>query len=238
MFGNMKQFQEKMMNRFFRRVNGVVWDLMTGKAGISTKDGIVTLEGEGDSAQVSINMIEQFGIPIPAFAQNTPVDNVKVGDLIWVNNQPKGWVIQIKEGKAVTQPSDDDGNASTAVAVPKKFSLMSPAGTTHTWTPPKVSMLGFESGVMVLQSLTGMFGQNGLGDMQNQLMPMFMMGGLDGGDLEDIMPMLLMSQSGALGGNNFLQTYMTMSMMKGMFGGEKNAKFDKHFSGRRNHFDS
>lgn len=209
----MNKFSDKLMNRFFQKVNGVVWDLMSGKVGIRTNEGIATLDGEGEDSQISINMIEQFGIPVPAFAQSTPVDQIKVGDLIYTDGKPKGWVITVKE------PAEE-GKA-------KKFSLMSTTGSTHTWTPPKLQMLGFDSGVMVLKSLIQMLpnGKEGLEGMQGTMMPLLMMfdgddlGSGGGGMMDKIMPMMLMSQmNGGAGGNNMVQTMMLMQMMGGRGG--------------------
>jgi ssDNA-binding Zn-finger/Zn-ribbon topoisomerase 1 len=211
----MNNMNNKMMDRFFKKVDGVVWDLMSGKVGIQSHDGISTLEGEGDDAQVSLNMLDQFGMPVPAFAQSTPVDKVKKGDLIYVNDSPKGWVIEVKEGDVI------------------KFKLMSPSGSSATWTPPKVTMFGLESGVMVLKSLIEMLpeGEDGLSGMQGNLMPLMMMGG-DGGDMEKIMPMLLMSQMGGMGGagagaNNMVQMMMMMKMMGGKGGSFGGGFFDE-----------
>lgn len=214
---NMNNIGDKLMGRFFKKVDGVVWDLMSGKVGIHTKEGISTLEGEGDAAQVNLNMIDQFGMPIPAFAQSTPVDSVKIGDLIYVNGSPKGWVISIKE------PSDK---------TIKKFVIMNPNGSSGTWTPPKVSMLGFESGVMVLKSLTEMLpgGKTGLDGMQANLMPLLMMGG-DFGDFDQIIPMLLMSQMGMGGAGAGAGNMMQMMLMMKMLGGKKGS------SGKSSFFD-
>jgi hypothetical protein len=209
----------KMMNRFFRKVDGVVWDLMTGRIGIKTKDGITTIEGDGDDAQVVINMLDQFGMELPAFAQSTPVSAVTVGDLIYGVKEVLGWVVKKNE---------------------KSLVLMKPDGTRSTWSPPKVQMLGLDSGVMVLRSLINMLpgGQGGLGQMQSMLMPLMMMGGDDIGlDLESMMPMMLMSQMGVpttnadgtsaaanpFGGGNMMQTMLLMQMMKKMGGGSSNA---------------
>jgi len=216
----------KLMDRFFKKVEGVVWDLMTGKIGILGKEGISTLEGEGEDASISLNMVEQFGMPIPAFAQSTPIDSVKSGDLIYVGGKPKGWVVEVKE-KAI---KGEDGNPDT---VNKKFSIISPNGTITTWNPPKVSMLGFDSGVMVLKSLIEMTGgSSGLAGIQGSLMPLMMMGG-DLGDMDKIMPLMLMSQMGgaagggaAAGANNMIQTMMLMKMMGGSKGGGRGGFFD------------
>jgi hypothetical protein len=151
-------------------------------------------------------------MPVPAFAQNTPVTAVTLGDLIFQGNSIKGWVTEVEE----------EG---------KRFKLMTTTGTTTTWTPPKVSMLGFDSGVMVVRSLMNMLpgGKGGLDSMQGMLMPMMMMGGGDM-NLDKMMPLILFSQLGASGdgagamgaNNNMLQTMLMMQMMSGdnsSFGG-------------------
>jgi hypothetical protein len=199
---------DKFINRLFRRADGVVWDLMSGKIGVQTTDGIATLEGEGADARVSINVIDEFGLPLPAFAQSTPVDAVKVGDIIYSGKERISWVIEKTE---------------------KGFKVMKPSGETVSWQPPKVSMLGLDSGVMVLRSLVNMLpnGNQGLGQMQNLLLPMLMMGGGDIGEgqLEKLLPLVLMSQTsgGDQGGmNQMLQTMMMMNLMGGgkLFGGK------------------
>jgi hypothetical protein len=221
---NMNNVSNKLLERFFRKVDNVVWDLFTGRIGVRTEDGITTIEGKGEDAQITVNMFDQFGMVVPAFAQSTPLSAVAVGDLIFGDKKPMGWVVEVKDSK----PSDP-ADAAAHVGV-KKFVLMTPDGTRKTWVPPKVSMLGFESGVMVLRSLMSMLpgGSGSLGAMQNMLMPMMMMGGGDL-DLDSIMPMMLFSQlggaSGAAGGaadpaamggmGNMMQMMMMMQMMKG-----------------------
>jgi len=112
----------------FRKADGVVWDLMTGKIGVQTSDGIVTLEGSGDDAQVNLNLFDDFGFALPAFAQSTPVASVQVGDIIYRGgNNNVAWVISKNEDKGT-------------------FKLMKPNGETVGWTAPKVQMLGFEFG--------------------------------------------------------------------------------------------
>lgn len=169
----------KMMSRFFRQVDNVVWDLTTGKVGIKVNDGIATIEGEGDDAQVCINTFEQFGMPVPAFAQSTPIAAVVVGDVIYTTGQDSsvGWVVKKTE---------------------KSITLMRPNGSFSKWNPPKTNMIfGPDSGVMVLRSLASILpgGQAGLANMNSMLMPMMMMAG-DDLDMSSIMPMMLMSQIG------------------------------------------
>lgn len=198
---------EKMMGRMFRKVDSVVWDLMTGKLGVRTRDGeIATCEGEGDEATISINPFEDFGIALPAFAQATPADSVKVGDLIYTGGDAPGWIVSVKastEGKKI-------------------FKLMRPGGTISSWTPPKVQMFGLDGGVLVVRSLVSMLpgGTTDLAGLQGMMLPMLMMGGGDM-DLEKMMPLMLMSQ-GAAGattgganpfGGNMMQMMMMMKMM-------------------------
>lgn len=209
---------DKFMSRLFRKADGVVWDLMSGKIGVQTDDGIATLDGEGDDARVNINLMDDFGMALPAFAQATPKDGVKVGDIIFRGQRNNiAWVISKNEDKGT-------------------FKLMKPNGETASWNPPKVTMMGFESGVMVLRSLVSMLptGAQGLGQMQNMLMPMMLMGGMEGEGIEKMMPFLLMSQmngastdGNAMGG--MMQAMMFASMMKGdgPMGGNKRNPFNR-----------
>jgi hypothetical protein len=207
----------KLMDRFFRKVDGAVWDLMSGRIGIKTADGIVTMDGAGDDAQVTLNLMDQFGIGVPAFAQNTPQEAVQVGDLIYGAKAPLGWVVEKKE---------------------KSFTLLKPDGTRSHWSPPKVAMFGFDGGVMVLRSLMNMLpgGAGGLAGMQGALLPLMMMGGEN--DIGDLMPMLLMGQMGMVApttnpdgtpatpvANPMAQMLPMMMMMKMMNGGNGGGNF-------------
>lgn len=193
---------DKIMNRFFRKVDGVVWDLMTGKLGIQTDDGIRTVEGEGEDAQIQVNLMDQFGMAIPAFAQNTPSASVAVGDIIYGNKDMLGWVIAVPtEGR-------------------KSFKIMKKDGSRSTWTPPKISTIGFAlDGVLVLKSLGSMFGDNtgGLANMQNMMLPMMMMGG-DDIDMEKMVMMMLFSNTNGGAAANPMAAMMPMMMMGMMKG--------------------
>ena len=73
---------QNFMNRFFRQVDGLVWDMMTGSVGIKADDGILTLAIDKDNpeeSQITLNLFDQFGAPLPAFAQSVPVDTISVG---------------------------------------------------------------------------------------------------------------------------------------------------------------
>ena len=201
-----KMFGNAFMNRMFRQVNNVVWDMMSGKLGVQNDEGIVTLdETDADNPCVSLNMFDQFGMGVPAFAQNTPVDQVKAGDLLVGTKEILGWVLKVEDGK---------------------FTLMKPNGNVSKWVPPKVQMFGFDSGVMVVRSLMNLLptGTGGLGQMQQWLQMMMFMG--DGDiNFEKVMPMMLMSQM--TGGSDAsanpmaqMMPMMLMSQMSQMFKGE------------------
>lgn len=208
---NMTNFKmpggDALMNRFFRRVEGVVWDLMSGKIGVQTKDGIASIEGEGDDATITLSVFEDMAVAVPAFAQSTPKDAVNVGDMIYTTGDTPGWVISKSEKGT--------------------FKIIRANGTIQAWNPPKVQMLGLDSGVMVVRSLTTMLpgGAGGLGNMQSMLLPLMMMGG-DNLDLEKMMPMMLFMQTGAAGtdpavGGNAMMQMMQMQMMMKMMGGDR-----------------
>lgn len=202
---------EKFMSRMFRKADGVVWDLMTGKIGVITDEGITSLDGEGEDARINVNLMDEFGIALPAFAQSTPLADVKIGDIIYRNSRDNiSWIVGVNADKGT-------------------FRVMKPNGETTSWAPPKVTVLGFESGVMVLRSLMSMLpnGNQGLNQMQGMLMPLIMSGGLSGDDeegsdmLEKMMPMMLMSQmgGGTDGGGGMGNMVQMMFMMKAMGGG-------------------
>jgi len=211
---NMTKFKmpggDALMNRFFRRVDGVVWDLMSGKIGVQTKDGVAAIEGEGDDATININWFEGMAVAVPAFAQSTPKEAVNVGDMIYTTGDTPGWVISKSEKGT--------------------FKIIRANGTIQAWNPPKVQMFGLDSGVMVVRSLTAMLpgGASGLGNMQSMLLPLIMMGG-DDVDLEKMMPMLLFMQTGAGGtpgadpavGGNAMMQMLQMQIMMQMIGGDR-----------------
>ena len=215
MNNDLMQFNSNaVMNRFFRKVDGVVWDLMSGKVGIRTSDGIATLtktalpatEASAEtpaparhSLSININPLESFSVPLPAFAQRTDPGAVEVGDLIHGAQRLLGWVSSINE---------------------KSFQIMKADGTHTTWSPPKVEMLGDNGGVMVVRSLLQFGGETGLGNLQGSLLPLMMLGGdKASGSLEKVLPMMLMMQSasGATSGAgmNAMMPLLMMQMMGG-----------------------
>ncbi len=237
---------KKLVNRFFRQVPDVVWDLTSGNVGIiNGDDEIATLAGDPSDPQIAINPFSDFGIPIPAFAQNVPTDQIKYGDLIFNQKRALGWVVGIPTPAVLlTAGTKKKGPATTKPT--KVFKLLKADGTRGEWNPVKISSMGLDlNGAMVLRSLVNMFGGSaGLGGFQQMLMPMMMMGamggdedGEEGGgmDMGKMLPMLLMMQlglggmnggapaAGGMGGmmNNPMGMMMMMPMMSSMFGGNR-----------------
>ena len=204
---------------------------MTGRVGFNTSEGICSIDlgtisedkTTAEDAQVSINPFDDFGMVVPAFAQSIPAEQIALGDMIYSSSTKKvlGWVVEKSD---------------------KGFRLMRQDGTSSAWKAPKVQMLGFDSGVMVLRSLMNMLpnGSTGLGQMQGMLMPMMMSGMLDkdgGGDFADMIPMMLMSQMGVGGvdpaaGGTMMNSMMQMMMMQKMFGGKSESKQENFFTRR------
>lgn len=183
----------KFLNRMFRKIDGLVWDLQTGTLGIKTEQGIYTLTtdvvaaveasgtgptrvaavAESVSYGISVNPFDAFGMSIPAFATQVALANIKEGDLIVGDKAILGWVT----GKT-----------------PAGLKLLDTNGMNKNYTPPKVAIMG-QDGALVVQSLGGLFGgQAGVGQLQNSLLPMLMMSGGDTDGLDSILPLMLFGQ--------------------------------------------
>lgn len=197
----------KFLNRMFRRVGGVVWDLTTGKLGLKDENGIYTLEttttGTGAAAvtesQIVVNPFDSFGVDLPAFATTTKLADVAVGDVIVGDSKILGFVVEIKENSLV---------------------LLDKSGMRKQYNPPKVAIIGTDNNVLVMKNLLSVAGgDTGLAGLQGNLMPLLMLGG--DLDLESILPFLLFSQQGggaAAGGMGSLLPLLLMK--KGGLGGE------------------
>lgn len=190
-------FSAKILNRMFRKIDGLNWDLQSGQVGVKTRDGsIATLVKNTTPAiaavaagvntvavaaqeastdyNITVNPFNFFATPIPAFATQVPFDRIAEGDLIVGDTEILGWVV----GKTA-----------------KALKLLDFKGFNKTYTPPKVQILN-QDGALVVQSLTGLFGGNtaGVAGLQSSLMPLLMMSGGDSEGLESILPLVLFSQ--------------------------------------------
>jgi hypothetical protein len=219
-------FSAKFLNRMFRKIDGLNWDLQTGGTGVRTKDGsIATLiattapatpavaasEGVAAAAatlastsyNISVNPFEMFSTPIPAFATQVPFDRIATGDLIVGDRDILGWVVG-KTGKTLK--------------------LLGFDGMHKTYQPPKVQILN-QDGALVVQSLSGLFGGDaGVSGFQSSLMPLLMLTQGNSEGLDSILPILLFSQmqtsnpaaaqtAATVGGNPGLAASPMASMM-------------------------
>lgn len=198
MFNQSNGFSQKFLNRMFRKIDGLKWDLQSGGVGVITRDGsIATListhiaateaipaSDNGQTAvaaveastdyNISVNPFEAFGISIPAFATQVPFSAIKEGDLIVGDRDILGWVVG-KTGASLK--------------------LLDFNGMRKTYQPPKVAILG-QDGALVVQSLGGLFGgEAGVGGFASQILPLLALtGGGDDSALESILPLMLFSQ--------------------------------------------
>jgi hypothetical protein len=212
--------QSKFLNRMFRRINGLVWDITTGGVGLETENGIYSLSitpavPARESAPavaatygVSVNPLEGLGIKLPAFATQASFDEVNAGDLIVGDQGIIGWVID-----------------KTAAA----FKVLDHNGNVKTYIPPKVQILG-TSGVLVVRnlfSLTG--GADGANALAGNLLPLLILGGGDE-KMEKMLPLLLMTSRGAAAGGsaaaNPMANMLPLLMMKEGGLGGAGGKFD------------
>ena len=207
----------KFLNRMFRKIDGIVIDLTTGKQGIQDTNGIYSFEAvaavpaSGSGANkvdatpatgvVTVNPFESFGITIPAFATQIPFEKIKPGDIVVGDKAVLGWVI-----------SKTDSS----------LKLLDKTGMTKNYTPPKVAVIGGagNDGVLVVQNLIDTAGgETGFGALQGSLLPLLMLGGGDL-DLENILPLMLLTQTqtpGAAGGTA-LQSMLPMLLLSGKGG--------------------
>lgn len=191
----------KMIDRMFRRINGVAWDLMSGKLGIQDTNGIYTLEeakdGDNVSYSVSVNPFENFSVPVPAFATQVPLNKVKPGDLVVTDKGINGWVTKVNGGS---------------------LNVIDKNGTNKNITPVTLKVsIGGNDGVLVVQNLFNITGSDGAAALQGSLLPLLMMG--DGAvDLESVLPMLLFAQG--TGGANAMTSMLPMLIALG--GGKAN----------------
>lgn len=172
----MSNIKTKFLNRMFRKIGDLVWDLSSGKLGIRSPQGIFTLDTSGDAPQVVVNPFDAFGFDIPAFALATKIEDIQVGDIVVGDTKILGFVVD-----------------KTAASL----TLLDQSGMKKNYTPPKVAVLDVGSNVLVVKNLFNLVGGEGLAGLQGNLMPLLMLGG--DLDLDGILPFLLFSQTSGTG---------------------------------------
>jgi hypothetical protein len=203
---------KKFMNRLFRRVNGVVWDVMTGSVGLQTSDGIFTVSfSETGEATLNANPLDDFGVALPGFATQATHAEVNPGDIIVGDTGILGWVTSKTEAA---------------------FKVIDHTGHHKVYSPPKVAIMGTQ-GVLVVRNLLNLTGGTaGASNFASSLLPLLAMGGGDD-KLEKLLPILLMTSSapganGAApgGAGNFASMLPFLIMKEGGLGGGSGGKID------------
>ncbi len=194
----------KFVRRMFRRIDGLVWDIASGKVGLRTEHGIHSVNLTGEQPVPEVNPFDFGAIEIPAFATQVARTDIKKGDLIVGDKDIIGWVVD--------------------ETLPVALRVMDHNGTTKTFTPPTVAVMGTQ-GILVVQNLFNLAGgEAGGAALANNMLPFLMM---DGGDskLESMLPFLLMQSTGPVAGaaaaGGGMNPLMLMAMMsdKGGSGG-------------------
>lgn len=184
----MSNLQSKMMDRMFKKVEGVVVDMTTNSIGL-VRDGSVfsvSKDEDGDYG-LSENLFAEMSMSIPAFAQATPMANVKAGDLVLnAAGQPLGWVIK---------------------KTPKQLKVLKPSGQESTLSPAKSNLMGQGQTIMVVNSM--------MGENLQANMPMLMAMSDDGDAMDKMIPLMLMSQQGQAEGAPAMNPMMLMMMANG-----------------------
>lgn len=178
---------QKMMDRMFKKVDGVVYDMTTNSIGITKGDSIFTVtKNEEGEFELSENLMASLGAPVPAFAQAKPLDSVAELDMILSQDgQPFGWIVKV--------------NA-------KSLSVIKPNGTRTNVVPSKVNLLGQGQTVMVVSSM-------GTGGQMNPMMLMAMMG--DDTDMSEMLPLMMMQGGGQMDMNAMMPMLLMSKMGKG-----------------------
>lgn len=162
----------KFVNRMFRRVNGVVWDVMSGSVGLKTENGIFTVSfSDAGAPTLSVNPLDDFGLALPGFALQSSLADVSIGDIVVGDTAILGWVV--KKNEASLEVLDHNGHQKVYV-------------------PPKVAIMN-SSGVLVVKNLFNLTGgADGANNFATQLLPLLALGGGDS-KIEKLLPFLLMS---------------------------------------------
>jgi len=200
------QIMQRMMSHTFRAVDNIVWSMQSGNAAIIRSDkSILTFKDVGTEGQFALSeqLFDLFGMPIPAFAQQMALGQIKRGDIIVQNDGSNAWALGA-EGNAL-KIVKTDGSVTSIVPTLLEGGFAESNSTTF----------------MVVRSLIDLIGgQDKMGGFRDNLMPILMMSQMSGSkmDLKSIMPMMLLT-GGTLGGNG-MGGIAQMMMMTQLMGGK------------------
>lgn len=196
----------QLTKRMFRKIHGLVWNVLDGNVGIVQDKSVYTITVTDGTGQVDVTPTDAFAVKIPAFAMITPHDQVNVGDLVCGVDTILGWVVE-KAGAS--------------------YKLMDQHGHLKNYTLPKVKMAGIE-GAMVVKNLFSLAGGATAGAaVGSNLGLLLAMGGED--KLDDLLPLLLMTDgfsgaaapsAGGVAANPMASLLSMLLMMKGGLGSD------------------
>lgn len=176
----------KLTDLMFRKVDNVVYDLMSGAIAIKQDNGLVSYNQKKEILET--NPLDSLGFTVPAFAMLTPVAQVREGDLIVSDRGAVGFV---------------------SVAIDGKFEVVTTEGYATEYKAKVISLFGQGPSIQVVKSLFT-FGEGADTSAMNPLMLMALMG--DGKkDFSSMLPFLLMIGGGAGGAN--MNPLMLMALM-------------------------
>lgn len=198
------QIMQRMMTHTFRPIDNIVWSMQTGNAAVIRSDKSIMTFKEGTDGQFALSeqLFDLFGMPIPAFAQQMALGQIKRGDIIVQNDGTNAWALG-SEGNAL-RIVRTDGQVTSIVPTVLEGGFTDSTSTTF----------------MVVRSLIDLIGgESKMGGFRDSLMPILMMSQMSGSkmDLKAIMPMMLLSGGnfGAGGMGGIAQMMMMTQMMGG-----------------------
>jgi len=185
------------LDSFFRQVDQVVFDFQVQKLGVMTKEGIFTYDYE--TGESSINPVEFFSAPIPAYAVRTPLSEVSLGDIVSLSPTRCGFVSEISEKKDRVKVVYSSGMQGW-IKPPKNVAFGSAA---------VMCVKNVFGGAELNPMLMAMMASDGEG-MDTEAMAMMAMMGAGGNMGNMILPMMLMQK-----GDFNVKDMMIFSAMQG-----------------------
>ena len=213
---SLKDTMAKAMTNMFAPVDNVKYDLASGKTGIVTDGGLVTLGSDGALDQ---NPMDFFSLELPAFAMLTPAKDIQRGDIIVSSGKAYGFILEpglkpAQRGRAKVNVTTDP----EAETVTKgELQTINVQGHVSRFRPKRVTMMGVSDGLLVVRSFNNLFGQPGADQatqnpLQAMLPLMLMSKSGNGNQMEKLLPLMMM---GGMGGQNMMSNPLMMMALLG-----------------------
>ena len=201
-----------------------------------TMDGNIALNsGEDEYVAIVDNHLETYPAEaiitgIPFYSIQRPINQIKVGDYVFLNNTAEGRklaqvydIATTKNGSTIIKVTRFSGSQETAVSTVDKLTGINTIEVV-------ISMMDFMSGENPFANMMNMSSNNPMSNMMGIVAMMQMFGGEGSGkmDMDKLLTMMMISGGqnpfqGMIGGG---QNPMAMVAMMQMFGGEGSGKMD------------